>query len=155
VHIVAPTKKHTMCVFLLGITKYFYDTMYRMTIRVVLFLTTLFVLAMTHFVAQQFYLYWVYVWFDIPMHILGGICVALGFSILPFFNINLPSKYTKLGAYLAVVFFVSVLWEIFEYMNGISLVLEEYFVTDTIMDFIFALFGGAIGYYIATRVSDF
>jgi len=126
-----------------------------MTTRVVLFLSALFVLAMTHIVAQQFYLYWVYFWFDIPMHILGGICVALGFSILPFFNINFPPKYTKLGTYLAVVFFVSVLWEIFEYINGISLVLEEYFVVDTIMDFIFALFGGAIGYYIATRVSDF
>lgn len=125
-----------------------------MQVLLALFLTTGLVLAVTQVVAVEFYLYWIYPWFDIPMHILGGVFVAFGYAMLPFFRIRVPSRFTKLGTYLLVVLVVGIAWEVFEYVNGISVLEEKDFFLDTAMDLVFDLLGGAVGYYLVTRIKS-
>lgn len=123
-----------------------------MPVLIVFFFAASFILAFTHIIALQFYLYWQFLWLDIPMHILGGICVALGISILPFLRIYFFEKHQTLAVYLLATLVVGLIWEVFEYANGISLVQDEDFVLDTLLDLFFDLTGGTIGYYLINRL---
>jgi hypothetical protein len=104
-----------------------------MVIRLTLFLSTLCTVGIVHLLATSFYLYWKYPWFDIPMHFLGGVVCAFGFSILPFFRIILPTRYTSVYGYVVFVLIVGIAWEIFEVVSGISLQ-EHDFIIDTLTD---------------------
>jgi hypothetical protein len=119
--------------------------------QLTLFFSAITTLAIVHTLAIRFFLYWKYTWFDIPMHILGGICIALGISILPFFKIQLSPRYTTIILYIIVALVVGILWEIFEFTFGIS-VYDETFVADTISDLFMDVVGGAIGYSIVQSV---
>lgn len=126
-----------------------------MTTRMTFFLIAISTLALAQQAAMTFFLYWKYLWLDMPMHFLGGVCVALGFSILPFLRINLPPRMRTLPAYLAFVLFVGILWETFEFANGISLVSEkEHLLSDTLIDLILDLCGGYLGYLIIKHTPD-
>jgi uncharacterized membrane protein YoaK (UPF0700 family) len=126
-----------------------------MILRVALFLIAISVLAVVQFVATTNFLYWRYSWLDMPMHFLGGLCVALGFAILPFFRVTLPPQYRTLVPYLVFVFLVGIAWEVFEYANGISLAsVHERLFTDTLMDLILDLFGGYLGFVISKHTSE-
>jgi hypothetical protein len=125
-----------------------------MALRITFFLSALCILALVHVMALQFYIYWQYLWFDIPMHILGGVCVALGVSILPFLRIHFFEKHQNISTYLAIVLCVGVVWEIFEYGAGISIILSlADFIIDTILDLCMDLFGGIIGYAFVMRLN--
>lgn len=123
-----------------------------MTFRITVFFSVLITIALIHIVSSEFYLYWKYLWLDVPMHILGGIAVALGFSLLPFFRIRLKQCYTTRIWYVSVVFAVGVFWELFEFFAGIS-IHEPGFVLDTTTDLIFDTVGALLGYGLV-RVSD-
>lgn len=118
-----------------------------MKVRIALLFCILSIIAIAHTIFSEFYLYWKYLWLDIPMHTLGGIACALGFSILPFFNIILPSRYTSIYGYVGFAFGIGIVWEIFEFSAGIS-VIEHGFVFDTIKDLCMDSIGGVLGYLI-------
>lgn len=73
------------------------------------------ILWILNFFAGKLYLYWTIWWFDMLMHLLGGI--TLGFFILYFMKD--VSKRSLITAFLIVMVLGS-LWEIFEYAAGIS-----------------------------------
>ena len=123
-----------------------------MHILLVFFLAALSTLAMVHITALEFFLYYQYLWLDMPMHFLGGACIALGLGALPFFKIHLPPWLTTLSGTLVIVFIVGTLWEIFELMFGISVAGKEDIVRDTAVDFVFDLLGGTVGYYVGKRI---
>jgi hypothetical protein len=125
-----------------------------MSFRITLFLSGIVLLALVHFLAIEFYLYWTYLWLDMPMHLLGGFCVALGVSILSLFRIHLPPHFQTLRWYVIVVLVVGIAWEIFEYVNGISLVEGEVFVIDTVIDLTLDVLGGVLGYAIFVRTNN-
>lgn len=126
-----------------------------MILRVSLFLIAISTLAIVQYFATENFLYWRYSWLDMPMHFLGGLCVALGFAILPFFHITLAPRYRTLLYYLLFVLFVGIMWEIFEYANGISLAsAHERLLTDTGMDIILDLCGGYFGYVISKHTTE-
>lgn len=120
-----------------------------MSVRLAFFISALLVLAVVHIVAIELYLYWKFLWLDIPMHILGGVCVALAWSLLPLLRIRISARMQTLMWCLTAVFMVGVAWECFEYGAGISLVREENFIFDTIIDLVMDLTGGIIGYGVA------
>jgi hypothetical protein len=122
-----------------------------MSIRLTFLFAGLSVLAAVHIAALHFYLYWHYLWLDIPMHILGGICVALGFSVLPLFRVRLGGWSRTVYGYLGFVIVIGLLWELFEYQAGVSLAGESSFVLDTSLDMIFDVFGGYLGYLLVQR----
>ena len=123
-----------------------------MTFRITLLFSVLVMIALVHVASLEFYLYWRYLWLDMPMHVLGGIAVALGFSALPFFGIHLKQKFTTCVWYIVVVFVVGILWEVFEIFAGIS-IHEPGFVVDTVIDLVLDIVGACVGYGLV-RVSD-
>jgi hypothetical protein len=128
--------------------------MYTMIIRLSFFLSALLTLAIVHNVATTFFLYWKYLWFDIPMHLLGGLCVALGISILPFFRIHLPHRFGTIWGYLFVVIIAGIVWEWFEVVADIS-VFDETFILDTSLDLLMDVIGGIVGYHIVRSTQNF
>jgi hypothetical protein len=122
-----------------------------MTLLLIFFFSSLSLLAVIHIVSLEFFLYWKYLWIDIPIHALGGVTVALGLAILPYIRVTLPARYTSLWATLSLVFIVGVVWEVFEITSGISPG-EPGFVFDTLLDLCMDVLGGAVGYGIVRSV---
>lgn len=116
-----------------------------MSLRITLFLSTLVTIAIVHSVSIHFFLYWKYLWLDMPVHLLGGVACALGFSTLPFLGLKIFPQYSKLMWYVLFAFCVGLLWEVFEYTAGISRG-EPGFVFDTLIDFGMDILGACIGY---------
>ena len=79
--------------------------------------------AVCNFVAQKFYLYWIYSWVDIPMHIMGGALVSsIGLSVIFFsplkkYFLNHPKTILFTSVFIAI--FVGFMWEIFELKFGL------------------------------------
>lgn len=109
------------------------------------FLSTATTFVLVHIVATKFFLYWKYLWFDIPMHFLGGIVCALGIAILPFFNIRYIEKRSSFFLYIVLVLAIGVSWELYEYNAGLYH-LESNLVPDTILDLCMDVLGGVVGY---------
>jgi hypothetical protein len=102
--------------------------------------------------AFAYYLYWVYPWYDIMMHFLGGAVVAS--SYIWVVTYELPEKfkrYRRFAYVLAFSFFIGILWEVFEYLIGID---REYSLRvwqfDTVVDIIMDLSGAALSFVFFT-----
>lgn len=115
--------------------------MNRTSLFAALLLTAL--LLALHLYALDTYLYWYQRWFDIPMHILGG--VAVGAFVLAFFS----SSRTVL--YLLCMVGVVVGWEVFEYFGSISTGQPDYWY-DTTYDIFNGLFGSLISLFAVKKL---
>ena len=93
-----------------------------------------------HVFALETYFYWQYLWFDIPMHILGGAALAA-------FIIALIGRRRPLLLFLGMLAVV-VGWEVFEYIAKIPADAEGY-LHDTAFDIVNGLVGASILYAIA------
>lgn len=120
----------------------------------IFFILTASTLAVTNYLALEFYLYWLYLWFDMPMHFLGGLTAALGYLALRDFFPRLPKTLFRISLTLSFVFLVAVAWELFEVWAGIPLHEPDY-ILDTLMDLCLGLLGGAVGYFVGKRVGYF
>ena len=130
---------------------YFYLIMLKTPLFIWIFITIV-IVAMLHFSALQFYLYWRFWWFDLLTHFLGGLWVAISFLWLffqfGFVNIFKNDKnYNLLVAFFGSLF-VGVFWEIFEYYFGLTAVNASNYVIDTVTDISFGLVGGFAAYCI-------
>lgn len=94
-----------------------------------------------HLAALHFFWYWYLWWFDIPMHILGGMALgALGIAV-----------FGKRAALFMLWMIVVVLgWEAFEFAARISTGQFDYWI-DTISDIANGLIGGSIMYLLAKK----
>lgn len=125
--------------------------MWMRTTTFLYFILALSVLAAGHILSLSFYLYWTYLWLDIPMHFLGGMTVALGF--LTFFSSYVVRSLRGLALTLGVVFVVGIAWEVFELVNGL-IDIELRPIADTALDIVLDLIGGALGYALARSSSS-
>jgi len=104
------------------------------------------VIGILHLLAINLFLYWDIVWFDVLMHFLGGVWIALlGFWVMAFFthqnefslkNIVLISLTFSLG--------IGILWEVFEYTAGLTFVAGQDVWLDTFSDLFFDILGGSV-----------
>ncbi len=123
--------------------------------RIMLQLTTIFflisfsLLAVIHYLAIKLFLYWQLVWFDMPMHFFGGAVVALGVYTLRDLRI-LPATFLKPFKVLVIVFLVACVWEVFEALAVIPV--DEFDHIDTVIDLVFGLGGGYVGYLVGNRL---
>lgn len=119
-----------------------YDVpMWSMPVRT-LFLTQLFLLlliAVLHLSALALSLYWLYPWFDVLLHFLGGVWVFLA---LVWLAERFRVPYRVFLVFLGVLF-VGVGWEVFELLAGIPR--EANFVLDTSIDLLMDSLGGITG----------
>lgn len=117
------------------------------TVTFLLFAITLALLAIVHNLATAFFLYWHYLWLDIPVHALGGSVVALGYLVVSRVHERWHWKH-GLGATIAVVFGVGMLWELYEWGIGVYAT-ESAILGDTALDMLMNLIGATIGFYVA------
>ncbi len=107
----------------------------------------LFLIACLHVIAAWLYLYQIVSWFDIPMHLLGGVAVALAY-----FTVFGGTNKSIIRA-IVFVFIVGVLWEIFELSFGITFLSDgAAYVFDTAKDLTMDIIGGYIGSRYALRL---
>lgn len=111
------------------------------------------VLAVTHYLAIELYLYWIYPWFDMVIHTLGGAVVALGYMSIRDFIPSFKSSWQRFVPTMIFVLLVAISWELFEIWVGIPLDEPDYLL-DTASDLILGLVGGAIGYLVASRLKE-
>lgn len=100
-------------------------------------------------VAIENSLYWYWWWFDIPMHILGGMWAGLCAAWLV---ARRGSTFTLVGC-LAFALLVGVAWEVFEYIERIAVVYEDY-ATDTMIDLGMDIIGATLGYMAARMLYE-
>ncbi len=116
----------------------------------ILFFLSLAGLAMTHYLALVWYLYWMYPWFDLVMHFSGGMIIALG-SQTALFQKMTQHYFTGLLPCLLIVVVVSVVWELFEWYSVI--VDFEGYRVDTSIDLVMDITGGVCGFFLASFLS--
>ncbi len=124
-----------------------------MRIRVSLFLSALSTLALAHYFALAYFIYWKYDWFDIPMHFLGGCTVAFGYGVLPWLDVRFRKEWNTLGHFMIAIVCIGISWEIFEILGGMSDIYDPDFVFDTCTDLILDVLGGFIGYSMIQRIT--
>ena len=94
------------------------------------------VLAVMQQYALEYYLYWVYWWFDIVMHAIGGLVIGL---------LVYAAGYRTLLKLVMTVILIGLVWEVFEYAIGV-MTYEDDVLFDTILDLIMDTIG-ALGAY--------
>lgn len=109
------------------------------------------VFLLSEFLGIVFNVYFVYWWFDIPVHFLGGVAVSfMAVLFLNFFRekkmIELKSKMLFVLTAVAITVLVSVLWEFYEFLRfyflGFELGTNLDMTTDLFMGFLGGLVGG-------------
>src|SRR3989344_6987032 len=105
------------------------------------------VLAVVMWVAVWFSLYWRVWWLDIPMHLFGGVWAAL--CAAWFF----ARRKEALSLVWCLVFAltIGVVWEIFEYVEGIAAPQYLSYSIDTAKDILMDLLGAVLGWIIARK----
>ncbi len=100
-----------------------------------------------HTLAVSHSFYWKFFWFDMPIHFSAGALVGLVIYLL-------ARKYVPAakGFWFGLVgaLLVGILWEVFEYVNGLSGV-EPGFVLDTAKDLSMDLLGGFLAATLAHK----
>lgn len=117
----------------------------------VFFLIAFSVLAVIHNIAMQLFLYWHIWWFDIPVHTLGGVVVALGFFALRDLRV-FPNAWLKPLSVTALVLCTALLWELFEQVAGIPN--PGNYMIDTAIDVTVGVIGGFVGYIIGNSLRN-
>ena len=110
-------------------------------------------IAILHVTALEFFLYWLYPWFDIMMHFLGGLFVGL--SALWFF---FQSGYVRINQSIWNIIIVSVSsiiligvgWEIFEVMAGVPIIGN--YILDTATDLVMDVIGVTVATFVFTKI---
>ena len=120
-------------------------------------LTTIFfvlafaMLAMIHAVSIHFFLYWKFLWLDIPIHFFGGAVVALGMFTAQDFIRSIPDRFLYVVPVMAGVIIVALLWELFEIAIGIPTT-EPGYALDTIIDLCVGIVGGFVGFLVGHSI---
>ena len=103
-------------------------------------------IAALHFLAINYYLYWMFWWYDIILHFLGGVFSGLFVLWLRYFSgylgahavPTLPRVFLFVGVSVLIV---GIGWEVFEWVVGETFRMEGYW-KDTIVDVVLDLLGG-------------
>ncbi len=112
--------------------------MFRPTIRQIFALILL--IAGLHFLGLERHYYWLLWWYDIVLHLLGGLWVGL-VAIWLGRQLNLTLGWSRL---LLIILTVGVAWELYELWFGLTLTSKAGYLEDTGLDLVFDLLG-AIG----------
>ena len=98
--------------------------------------------------ANQFHLYFFLWWFDIPMHIMGGLWVALT-SMVIYYHLGWIHRHDRslsfvVTAMLATTLVIGIFWEVFEFSVEHFVKLNDNGVFDTLKDLLDDMIGAAL-----------
>ncbi len=120
----------------------------------ILILVFIYLIFILDIIANQYFLYWYFWWFDMLMHFLGGFWVALLtyyiFFLSSYFK-NISKKFSIFILSLVTVLVVGVLWEVFEYIMSVSTQQSNY-ILDTNLDLLMDILGWLIAYFFLLKI---
>lgn len=96
--------------------------------------------AILHAAGLFLFLQWYFWWYDIMLHFLGGLWVALAFQ----WYAHSRAQTILIVPTLVVVLFVGIGWEVFELAVGAPR--EDAFMFDASLDILMDVLGGVVGY---------
>lgn len=104
----------------------------------------------THVIARQFYLYWYLPWFDLIMHVWGGVLLILVLgTVVELLPASQTLSWWRPKVVIGYVLTVIILWEI------VGVILNQGFksawLVDTVGDVVFGILGALIGYWWGKR----
>lgn len=107
-------------------------------------------IAFLHITAIVFYLYWIFWWYDMFVHFLGGIFIALFVLWIQFFSgyVSVPVSFSARHAFFFTLFWlfaIGIGWEVFERLVGHTWSIEGYWL-DTSIDVALGIIGGVVGF---------
>jgi hypothetical protein len=106
---------------------------------------TLVVTGALNFLGGKLYLYWTVIWFDMLVHFLGGLFIALFF----FSMLSLLKSQLRYGekVILGIVFtlLVGLVWEYHELIIGVTDLADAAYWPDTGMDIVMDTLGSLVG----------
>lgn len=111
--------------------------------------------ALLHVLAVELFLYWIYPWFDLLTHFLGGALVSIGVFWFVFespYVLLEKRPITIVLALSAAIVVIGVAWEVFEFLTGVTRG-EDSFVRDTAADLVMDSIGALCGGWYAARIS--
>lgn len=110
-------------------------------------------LSIAQYVAIAQSLYFIYWWFDIPMHIFGGLTLAL--AVTTFIELAgsfFQSTFFKKGwNVVIIVFLMGIVWEIFEVLLDVSYIHLGFDAVDTLADICNDVIGASILAWLTVR----
>jgi len=101
------------------------------------------IIALLHYLALDRAYYWTISWYDIMMHFLGGVWVAL-FALWIFSSRKisfLPLRISFLQI-VSLVICIGIIWELYEILFGLTFVSDPEYLGDTMLDLIMDTIGG-------------
>ena len=105
--------------------------------------------------ADSFHLYFLILWFDIPMHIMGGLWVGLTSLVIHYHTDWIKRKDRSasfvIAAALSATLVVGLLWEVFEYSVEHLVKLNDNGLADTLKDLVDDMIGAVIASVIFIR----
>jgi hypothetical protein len=97
-----------------------------------------------HAMASDFGWYWIFRWFDNPMHVFGGIFAGYcGLLLHTFMTMDVMRKTPPLIVPLLSSLAIGILWEVLEYQYGLS-GLDPLHRFDALKDIINDMIGGVV-----------
>lgn len=103
------------------------------------------VIALMHLTGLSLFLYWVFWWYDIVVHFLGGVWVALAGYWASALILRVPRSWEI----IALVVGIGICWEVFEVLAGVPR--EDNYAIDTIFDLCMDFGGALFGVFFARR----
>ncbi len=103
----------------------------------------LMIFALSHFIFEPANLYYELPWLDIPMHIMGGFGIASLVAAIATYNDKSVSYLMVFTTYTVA----ALLWETYEYSQGVVNYVTGNGWTDTIKDYIDGLIGASLAYF--------
>ncbi|TSC86183.1 MAG: hypothetical protein G01um10148_689 [Parcubacteria group bacterium Gr01-1014_8] len=118
-----------------------------MSVRQLLFAQSIILLitAFLYFLGFFLYLHWVFWWYDIVLHFLGGAWAALA-VMWSFAMYKIPPRWAHV---ISLVIIIGVLWEIFEFVIGAPR--ESNYRPDTSLDLLMDVAGSFAAMYFVRR----
>ena len=103
-------------------------------------------IALLHYLALDRAYYWTVSWYDIMMHFLGGLWVALFLLwVCATRKISfLPQNLTFIQI-ISVVLVVGIVWELYELVFKLTFTSDPEYWDDTVLDMIMDTLGGCVG----------
>jgi hypothetical protein len=104
--------------------------------------------ALIHISALNYYLYWKFEWLDLVTHFLAGMWVSLiSFWTLKYLVVD--NDFTAVKVFAAVLV-ISIGWEVFELLAGMSP--EKNFIFDTSLDLAMDAVGAFTGFMLSKKL---
>ncbi|NBD74269.1 hypothetical protein GVX82_04505 [Patescibacteria group bacterium] len=104
----------------------------------------------THALAHTFFLYWRLPWFDLPMHVMGGLWIGIA-ALWGARRVGLRSMRAQVLAIALSVGALALGWELLEWLRrgAIEVTFGDPYLIDTLQDLLMSGAGGALAIAVA------